>query len=471
MRSKLIIIFLLFAGGRQVLSFQFSSEADTTVAKHELSLGLGAIVSYQDQLPFWLQANNSARFNSTNNLGSYSQIHLQKTTNESKSLDYFYHLEGFAFAGSSSQINLIQAYMGVHFKQLRLSIGKQEERFGLNDSTLSIGNLSYGNNASPLPKIVLATRHWTRSPVLSNIFSFRFYFAHGWFEGDRYQSGAMLHQKSLYVRSRFFRKKLSIITGLNHSAQWGGRNLSSETVQPTGLLNFAKIFLASSGGSDALQTDQLNALGNHLGSFDLSAGFKFRSFEVRNYWQFLWEDRSGLTPFNWRDGLVGLSIKLENKQSFISGVNVEVIRTNGQDAVKVDDEGNSFVEPDNFFNNSVYRSGWTYQNRVIGNPIFLLLSPESVGGNRIKNMINGLNVGLEGKYNNVSYRVNYRSFKNQGTYQERFDPPLHLNAIVMSLSIEALGGRFDLSNSVEWGNYPSGNAGVMIGYSRKLELN
>jgi len=53
---------------------------------------------------------------------------------------------------------VIQANFKLEFLDFELMAGLDEEYFGLNDSTLSIGTLYYGNNALPIPKLSLKTK-------------------------------------------------------------------------------------------------------------------------------------------------------------------------------------------------------------------------------------------------------------------------------------------------------------------------
>ena len=436
--------------------------------RHTLRIGVSALVSAKDELPFWLTANQSGRYSGHGPLGAVTTVHAFNDPGKDL-FSLFYGIEGQVETGQKTTPRLIQAYGGVKLGFFDLRIGMKEEFFGVNDSTLSVGNLIYTNNARPIPKVVLETPGWVRSPILGNVFSFKAYLAHGWFELDRYQRSAFLHQKFLYIKAVALNQRLNFIGGLHHNAQWGGFNPDSEVQQPTGLKNYAKIILAQSGGDDALMSDQINALGNHLGTYDFNLSYDLGTFSISNYWQFIWEDRSGLTPFNWRDGLIGLSIKTKNRNQFISGINLELVRTSSQDAFK-NDNGVEFIEPDNFLNNNVYRSGWTYHNRVIGNAMFFILNPESRTGTRIKNMINGLNVGLEGKVNEVSYRLNYLSFKNHGNIQERLSPALTLNLVSLALQYTKGVHHIGAHGAMEWGKYPGRNLGFRVSYARDLRF-
>ena len=441
--------------------------------QQQVILEFGAFGAKDGALPFWMKHNNSQRFTDLNANATYADVLYSGSHNAWGLLDVFWETEAVStFAPEGIYGSIIQANAGIATGFIKLRVGMDEEFFGVNDTTLTVGNLSYGNNARPLPKIVLATNGWQRSPIFGNALSFQAYLAHGWFEKDRYQSRALLHQKYFYLKGELLNKRLSLIAGLNHNAQWGGRNLDSETAQPNGFKNYARIFFSLEGGDDALDTDKHNALGNHLGNYDLRAEYNFGLFTVANYWQFLWEDSSGLTPLNWRDGLVGIRVRL-NKSNWVDRLVVEHVNTTHQDAHKTRKDGTSYIEPDHFMNNSVYRSGWSYNNDLIGSPMFLILNEESRSGSRVKNMIDGLHVGLGGSAGMFDYQMRYTKFTNAGVFRTRIEPKLSVNAVDLRVLCKfskstQLSARFNYQDA----NFDSGkNFGVQLGFIKNFNLN
>ena len=445
---------------------------DTTKLNQSLQFDLGIMATQPRQLPFWMKHNNSRRFTDNQAGAMYALMNYQGSFKIASWLKPGWEIETMSSAGNHGVYGkLIQANISVETPIARITAGLDEEIFSLNDSLLSIGGLSYGNNASPMPKVRVQTKGWLRSPIFPKMLSFKAYLAHGWFEANRVQSRAFLHQKYLYGRLEFFERRLSLMAGLNHLSQWGGRNIYSGAVQPTGINNYARIFLGMSGGDDALQTDQQNALGNHLGSYDLRTSFKFRDFSLANYWQFLWEDSSGLTPYNWRDGMVGFSFEL-NKTAIIDRFVFEVVRTNDQGAKKVGSDGVPFLEPDDFFNNGVYVSGWTYNNNMMGSPMFLLFDTENSFVNRIQTKVNAFNIGIAGHFKAFEYTLKYIDFKNNGTIAAPFEESLFVRSIDLSMNYlfnpqSSLGVRAIYQSS----NFESdGSLGVQLQYRWRLNF-
>ncbi|NVJ47358.1 MAG: hypothetical protein HWE07_09530 [Cytophagia bacterium] len=414
-------------------------EPDSLRLSQSIQIGTGILATNPVSLPFWMKHNNSGRFTDKQAGAMYSLIHYNGGYQTSQWLRQEWEVETMASASSRGIYgSVIQANFSVVTPIVRITAGLDEEVFGLNDSTLSFGSLSYGNNARPLPKVSIGTKGWVKSPFLSRVFSFKAYLAHGWFEKDRVQSGAFLHQKYFYGRAQFFQRRFELIGGFHDNAMWAGKNLNTEIVQPSGFKNFARVFFGMNGGDDALQTDQLNALGNHLGSFDLRGSYKFRDFTVSSYWQFLWEDGSGMTISKWRDGLGGLSIKLKDK-AIIDRFVFEIVRTNDQNAYKTDENGDPFIEPDNFFNNGVYSGGWTNYDRVIGTPLFLIFDVENSKANNIQNMVNAFNIGLGGHFKSLDYTLKYTDFKNNGRIKQPLEPSLYVRSLDLAINYQFQG--------------------------------
>lgn len=467
---KIRLILLL-----SILSFSLHSQDfvkdSTSSVINSLKTESGAQISAKNTLPFWLNANNSRRFSSESANSLYNILDYQGAFLPTDNIKVTWQLETILNIREQIQGSIIQANIGFETSLLHVHTGYKEEYFGLNDSTLSIGNLVYGNNARPIPKFVVSTNGWQKAPFLKNILTFQAYLAHGKFEQNRFQSGAFLHQKYFYIGASALKNRLSIIGGLHHNAQWGGNNSQNESSQPTGIKNYVKIFTGSSGGGDALLTDQRNALGNHLGSYDMRGSMKFKSFTISNYWQFLWEDKSGLTPFNWRDGLMGISIDLVN-QKVVNKIVLEIVRTNDQNAQKVADDGTPIFEPDSFFNNAVYKSGWTFNDQVIGSPIFLLLNPESNSVSRIKNSINAFSFALQGNFYKFNYQIRYVDFKNKGTKQEVITPSLRMKSLDIRIDYKVneqslIGTRINYQEA----NFANQrNLGIQLSYSRIFDF-
>ena len=469
MRTFIIYSILLFTLSN-ALSQEKSTKDSISSTFPQITIYSGAVISTGEQAPFWFVANNSQRI-SKEPQSIWSRVLIEKDFDQQKKFDFGYGLDMIGRFDGGWSGDLTQAYAKMKYGHFQLFAGRQEEVFGMIDSTLSIGTLVNGNNALPIPKIAFSTLGWLDVPFTKGYVQFNAYFSHGWFEKDRFVQNAFLHQKYFYLKVGGKNIPFEAYGGIVFNTQWGGTRSDNNQKQPSGFDDYIRIVLGQEGGNNASQSDQNNALGNHLGTWEIGGVFDLGKWKLTNYWQFLWEDRSGLTPFNWRDGMVGLSLKRKTRNHWINGANLEIIRTNDQDATKIGDNGQPFLEPDNFFNNGQYISGWTYKDVVIGNPVFLLLDKNDFSLNRIKGMINGVNLGIEGVIfdKKLSYQVNYFHFKNQGTKFQELSPRVRLNSVLLKGGYQLKNSQIQASLNYEWGNlFEENTIGIKLTWIKKL---
>ncbi len=124
--------------------------------------------------------------------------------------------------------------------------------------------------------------------------------------------------------------------------------------------------------------------------------------------------------------LVGIS--WENGQNFLlKGIVFEWLNTRHQGGSVI------FVGRDNYYNHTIYRTGWVYQNAIIGTPLFITqtraghyqLPQERVGDqNIVSNRITGGHLGLKGQVNGkIGWRTLLTYLRHDGNYyNEAFIP-------------------------------------------------
>jgi hypothetical protein len=148
-----------------------------------------------------------------------------------------------------------------------------------------------------------------------------------------------------------------------------------------------------------------------------------------------------------RDRLVGFSWE-NNKQALVQKTVFEGLFTKHQGGPVL------YVGQDNYYNNATYRTGWVYQDRIIGTPLFITrndalkfhtkIDTSGVSDYNItSNRVNGLHLGFSGYVaTNVSYRMLTTYIQHYGNYNNNiFDPEkkqLHL----------LLEGSYQLSKAI-----------------------
>ena len=270
--------------------------------------------------------------------------------------------------------------------------------------------------------------------------------------------------------------KFDLITGLDHYAQWGGTSPTTGK-QPSGFGDFIRIVLGQAGGSNSLESDQLNALGNHLGAYLVQLNYKGDATNLNFYYSHPFEDASGMEMQNWMDGLYGFMVDLKKPNAPVSHILAEFTYTknmSGENAADqgYDEDGNEIPGRghDNYFNNAIYASGWTYFGRTIGTPYF---TQKPVDENGITNgVINGdnriiaLNAGIKGTFKPIHYKAMLSHVTYFGWFNNEYeDKPKQLSGLVeLVLPQHTKGIPFDISlaASFDTGTYFPVNFGGFL---------
>ena len=179
--------------------------------------------------------------------------------------------------------------------------------------------------------------------------------------------------------------------------------------------------------------DIANSVGNHLIISDIGFSLQGSGSLFKLYTQTIFEKGKGRGP-NERDRLDGLKIfsrdrlvgfSWENmRQTFLEKIVVEGLFTKYQGGPIL------YVGQDNYYNNATYKTGWVYQDRIIGTPLFItrndamkfhpnLDSTQISEWNITSNRVNGLHIGLKGTVNDkVGYRLLATYIKHYGSFND-----------------------------------------------------
>jgi hypothetical protein len=116
--------------------------------------------------------------------------------------------------------------------------------------------------------------------------------------------------------------------------------------------------------------DGWNRLGNHLGTIDVGMEIDWKKAKLFLYRQSIYEDGSLYYGNNITDGLHGVAFTQKADQGIIKVV-IEYLNTTSQGG-SVFNGSSVFRGLDNYFNNAVYRDGWTYNGMGLGTPMLTL---------------------------------------------------------------------------------------------------
>lgn len=426
MRKIRVLFFgVLFCHGIAMFAQEEQIKGDSIQA----TISTGALVTTHDKVvPFYLVNNQFGEVDPNDSFFLSGQLQYQKRLGKNFKLS-----SGFGFRNDIFS----RYYLSLSFKDWHLETGRVPQTFGGFGSGLSSGSLALSENALPVPMVSLSLKEYKPIPFTHGYLKFKGSFSHRWLEKDRYISNAQLHGKSFYmVLDLKDVIGLQISSGVVHFAQYGG--VSPQGVrQPSDFADFLRVFR----GAGIIDPDDIgrgegNGLGNHLGitefTFKQMIGNQSLSF---NY-QKQFEDEGSIQYISLKDFLMGLEWDLGNREKLISKVHIEWLQSKWQSGMGFpdptetvqtveDNMGYEFGERDDYYNNYLYRSGWTYNERVMGNPLFLtykytlnFMDPYPDYGVAIaNNRISAVHLGFEGMLSRqITYKGLFTYSKNFGTY-------------------------------------------------------
>jgi hypothetical protein len=379
-------------------------------------IGITGVASTGTYSPLWLQSKSYGKIVTA----PYSADLLAGITKDygksKRTFDYGFKADMLLQTwNTNTNICFHELYAKVRFHVFDLVVGEREDHLGNQDSTLSCGGILFSENARPMPKISLGIEHFIPVPFTYGYVEVKGALVHGWFTDNTFVKHALLHHKYAYIRLGG-KLPVHIQYGLDHVAQWSGY-VPGQGQQPSGLHDFVDIFFGRSGGTDALLTDQINALGNHIISQSMKLDVDISDFKLSGYWQNISEDgpiREIWNTPNLPDGLWGVSLR-NSKFPFVKGILYEYLNTTDQSGPYHDKDGIVYGGADGYFRNGVYQSGWTYYSRTIGTP-FITSPVYNVNGEiyTLNNRVQVHHFGIEGDILGYQYKALSSFSKNYG---------------------------------------------------------
>jgi len=438
------------------------------------------------ETPFWQYANTNGQIRSGSSFNNLTNLAVAIPFGEQTSgINVSAGVElATRLSDTGNTIHFQQLYGSLRFGVFRLSIGRFYETIGMNMTELSTGSMMQSHNATPIPKISLDMTRFVDIPLTNGIVQFKGHYSDGKLESDRFVDSPFLHQKSFYLK--FTIKQAEVTGGFVHNVQWGGTHPTFGKL-PQRFGDYLRVVFGQSADaeSNAPGQDLTNKIGNTVAAYDIALRYNLEGFQLQGYRMFYIEDTISLKLRSFRDGLYGLGFRrTDGKKSLFTGLLYEFMNTIRQDSPVNVPRGRA-----NYYNNSVYRNGWSYNGNVLGNP---LLTFNSNTGRIENNMIIAHNLGMDGW---ITSRLQYRAMatysRNYGICTDQIitgtcqisatdpDPPElvtiprgELRRDQYSAIVEAhylldrkRGIRLHSSLALDAGEFLGDRAGVMIGIS------
>jgi len=391
--------------------FYFSAFGQRTTTP---TFSFGGGYSSSNYTPFWLRANQFGAVPTEENyvnVGGSTFSDYRK----GKKLDWGYGASARLNLGDTKADLLVQeAYLKGKWGIFELSVGRKKYIQGLADSTLSSGSYILSGNALPMPKLEIVVNEYWHPAFLGGYLGFKGNYVHGLFDNNRSDvAHIFLHQKSFYGRIGKPNSLFKFYGGFNHQVQWGGTlkypdptNQSSHNGKiASSLKDYLYVItgqsMAALGGDTARYgyNDAYNRLGNHLGTVDVGMEIDGKFGKVFFYRQSIYEDGSLFYGSNIKDGLHGLAFTTKRKQGLLKIV-LEYLNTTSQGGAGGSGNTVGYLRgQDNYFNNGVYREGWTYLGKGMGTPLMTLDSETDLNSSKEifydNNRVETFYVGLE----------------------------------------------------------------------------
>lgn len=471
-------MFLLFA------FWSFLIPQDSLIQVHAQ---MHVSLSDADQTPFWLRSLQYGQVQSQSP-GIGTSLSIKKSYSAIKKYDFSFGLEANGWTGKKSDLFLSEAYIGAKKGKWELWIGLQKEIYGLGDSTLSSGFFAWSGNALPLPKIKLATRDYL--PLFRNHMGVHMTYSHGWLDNMGALRGALLHQKSLYMRLGKPSSRINLFGGLNHQVQWAGEKKKFQTgpravnQYPNSLSTYFYVVTVLKDRSifplDPLTTsdDLENQFGNHLGSIDLAMRIRLNSGNLLFYKQTGYETGHVFSLVTADDGLNGISFS-RNFPSLIDHATFEFLYTGNQGSYiswigKLFNVFDShFGETTPPFYNGARSTGWTYSGEEIGTPLLMTDSKTFLNKRDTFtfNAVKSFYIGLKG---HLSYDYTYQLRASNARYTyivPKKGPVLNQFSGSLTITHPIKEGKSSWSAALGYdqGDLIPGNVGLLLSYSIHLK--
>lgn len=387
-----------------------------------------------------------------------------------------------------------QLYGEIKFRGVFLTVGLKERSSALLDSDLSSGDLVESGNARPMPEARAGFIDFQDIPFTDGWVQIQGEIGYGkatdndWTENRynyfdaNYCTGRWNTYKRVYFRTKPS-QPLSVTVGMQAAGQFSGTtyfyrngNIRKIDKRPLKFRDFFDMLIPKSG-------DEAYYKGNHLGTWDLKARYRLNNGdELSGYFQWLWEDGSGIGKLNGFDGLWGIHYR-KSSRGIVTGAVAEYLDfTNQSGPMHWDVEDNAGTDilgtatgGDNYYNNFNF-NGYAHYGMSIGSPF--LRSPLYNLNGRLQylcNRVRGFHVGVEGNLSaSVDYRVLFSYRKGWGTYNLPLAHPWEDSSMLVECNyaiprIKGLNLKGQLA--FDAGNMYGDNFGALITLSYRGILN
>lgn len=387
-KVKLPVLKYFFLSLLQIIGFTAYSQTPINVLIKNTTL-----IASDNVLPFWFTSNRNGKVRDSGSYLNLSEISFRHNGNSMSKPALAYTWGGNyvqAFGENDFYIQLNNAFAGISWNNWAFIGGAFDDPVRYGGLSTTNGNLARSNNTRPYPRFRFSTLTYKPIPFLSNKFCFKVEYDEGLLNDKRYVRHARLHHKSLFLKAQPS-PVWEVHAGFEHYVMWGGTS-EDERIgnMPQSFKDYLQYVSGASGNENFPQMDQNNVAGNQLGTYQMEIKRSFETVNITLYLSHPFDDLSGVNWRNWPDNLLGIHFGFKQNSRagnirWITDLVYEFTDTRQQsvrDSLYVWNEGSNTwerQEPDNYFNHSIYRSGFTYHRQTIGSPLFFPVALNSEG--------------------------------------------------------------------------------------------
>lgn len=317
-----------------------------------------------------------------------------------------------------ASVHLQQLYAELKFRGVYLTAGMKERNSLIVDGRLSSGDITRSNNARPIPGVAAGFVDFQNIPFTNGWVQIEGEIMYGRFVDDKFRENTfnyyygLLNTDSWYIYRRcYFRTKpsmpFSVTVGMQAAGEFAGYAREYERGKVIGdyprgfkIKDIFTMFIPREGSGEGYYK------GNSLGSWDLKARYAFRNgSELSAYFEWPWEDGSGIGKATGWDGLWGLQYNFA-KQGIVSKVLIEYFDFTNQSGpihyAPSDSPGTTVDQGitggDNYYNNDFYGPYANY-GMSIGSP-FVVSPLYNIDGypGYLHNRARGFHAAVEGRF-------------------------------------------------------------------------
>ena len=415
-----------------------------------------------DTSPFWMHTNYRGRLDEKSHVfGLFSPkmlINLDGDYSAEFGLGVLYK-DGF-----DDGVKLDEAYFSFQSPKVGLVIGKKQRRDLFQGLSATNENILWSLNSNPMPGF----RIFSRDPIFiheDHGIGFMASLEEYLMDDDRYIKDTRLHHKSIHLVYRS-ESDFEIAMGVQHFVQWAGYSEEFGDL-PDSFDDYIRIFTGMASENDVGNGQEVNALGNQIGSYEIKLKTKIRDVDFQFLYNHIFEDASGMKGGNFPDGRYAVYFE-DNRDTFwgnswLKALMYEFYYTKNQSRSRKSSEVDG---ADNYFNNNLYRSGWTYRNQVIGVPFILL------NENRFRigtNILTVHHLGLRGElFDKLPYRFLLSYRKNYGVKDSFFAQTREVFSTLVELDIINKEYMLKAQFGADIKSYDSSNFGIGINFSKTI---